>query len=225
MIYLFCNEGYGRPFIEAVQAYRTAHLDLGVTLVFSSRTRGKESAPRHITKAMLSALKMRFMRASKASEYHLPVLFVSDINGPGFGTRISRRDTGIVAGFNQIFRADTIKRFRQVFNFHPSLLPFYRGPVPSYWCITNQEQFSGYTLHRVTPEIDNGEILYQDTVAIGDTKDPGKLDQLISRRGALKLGELLDHIAYGRALQILRIDAATVYVQHPDYLSFPGEND
>ena len=139
MIYLFCNEGYGRSFIEGARAYKMIHPDLRVTLVFSSKTRVQGSAFLRDNRFVFGKLRTGIQRGVKTFKYRLPVLFARDINKPEFYAKISHRDTGIIAGFNQIFKAGTIKRFREMFNFHPSLLPFYRGPVPSYWCIHNHE--------------------------------------------------------------------------------------
>jgi methionyl-tRNA formyltransferase len=74
-------------------------------------------------------------------------------------------------------------------NFHPSLLPSYRGPIPSYWVIENKEKYTGITMHKVTEKIDNGEIIYNKFLSIlpGDT--PEILDYKLSQIGSEILEE------------------------------------
>jgi len=51
-------------------------------------------------------------------------------------------------------------------NIHPSLLPNYRGPVPTAWALLNGEKETGVTIHYMNEEIDTGDILFQKTVEI-----------------------------------------------------------
>lgn len=48
-----------------------------------------------------------------------------------------------------------------VYNFHPSLLPAYRGPLPLTFQILNGEKTGGVTLHKVDKYYDNGAIYTQ----------------------------------------------------------------
>ncbi len=46
-------------------------------------------------------------------------------------------------------------------NIHPSLLPEYRGPVPTAWAIEKGEKNFGITIHKMDNGIDTGDILVQ----------------------------------------------------------------
>ena len=50
-----------------------------------------------------------------------------------------------------------------VFNVHPSYLPFERGKDPNFWALKNQTPF-GVTIHKITPSIDAGEIILQKKI-------------------------------------------------------------
>ena len=50
---------------------------------------------------------------------------------------------------------------RHFVNIHPSLLPNYRGPSPTFWMLYNGEQQTGYTIHRMTTQVDRGAVLAQ----------------------------------------------------------------
>jgi len=130
----------------------------------------------------------------------------------------------VVAGFNQIFREETIRRFTALLNFHPSLLPYYRGPVPSWWCIHNGETTTGVTLHVVTSEIDAGPILWQSAVPIR-TRDDAALDQEIARAGATVLPDVLHCLQTNEPLPTARLDASRLYTTRAGYLSFPEQEE
>ena len=53
-------------------------------------------------------------------------------------------------------------------NLHASLLPQYRGAAPINWAIINGEKETGITTFRLKQEIDTGNILFQEKIAIGD---------------------------------------------------------
>lgn len=55
-----------------------------------------------------------------------------------------------------------------VVNFHPSMLPRYRGPAPVAWAIRNGETEIGVTLHRMAPDLDAGPLLAQALLELGD---------------------------------------------------------
>lgn len=57
-----------------------------------------------------------------------------------------------------------------ILNVHGSLLPDYRGCMPSFWYTFNEEEFGGATVHYMSTKIDDGDIVAQDKVYIGDCK-------------------------------------------------------
>ncbi len=94
-------------------------------------------------------------------------------------------------------------------NIHPSLLPKYRGVHPISWALINGETHTGVTLHRVSRKIDEGEILYQKSVAITDSDDIWSLtDTLRAVSTAMSL-ELFDFISLQNALPPSRPQAGT----------------
>ena len=53
-------------------------------------------------------------------------------------------------------------------NIHPSILPYYRGPVPTAWAIENGEKEFGITIHYMDDSLDTGDILIQKVHPILD---------------------------------------------------------
>jgi methionyl-tRNA formyltransferase len=48
---------------------------------------------------------------------------------------------------------------RKCFNFHPGILPCYRGAGAFTWSLINEELMSGITLHEIDKDIDTGPII------------------------------------------------------------------
>ena len=60
--------------------------------------------------------------------------------------------------YDKLISEDYIKT-RPCFNFHPGILPNYRGAGAFSWAILNQEIETGITLHKIDKDIDNGEVI------------------------------------------------------------------
>ena len=221
MIYLFCNEGYGKAFLERAQKYSSLH-GCEMIVVFSLKKEYPEDRASEPIRKLTGLLTEKYRQIRLRYRWKIRFLLVEDVNGAGFSGRISSRDDGIIAGFNQIFRKSLIEKFGSLVNFHPSVLPFYRGPVPSYWCIRNKEEKTGYTLHTVTEKIDSGEILFQKEVSIGNIDDPDTLDHKIASEAAVTLGNYLDFLQSARSWSKVQLDAYKIYKTHLDYASFPN---
>ena len=51
-------------------------------------------------------------------------------------------------------------------NFHPSLLPAYRGPAPLFWTFKDGLEKTGLTIHKIAKGEDNGNILSRTAVDV-----------------------------------------------------------
>ena len=72
-----------------------------------------------------------------------------------------------LAGFMRILSKSFIKNFKgQILNIHPSLLPKYKGLNTHQRAISNNEKYSGCTVHFVNSRLDSGKIILQKKVKI-----------------------------------------------------------
>jgi len=224
MIYLFTNDLFGKFFIETARQY-TLKSNQRIIVIYSGTRSTSISNLKTAANFVLKSLANLFKKFSFKKNTGLQLKWVENINSPSFCKKIKKDDHGIVAGFNQIFEKETICRFRGLVNFHPSVLPLYRGPVPSYWCLHHGESKTGFTLHKITDQIDKGEILYQDAIFLGKTKDPLELDEEIAKIAQPIFWKYLEHVCKSETEwknQVL--DAQSIYKKKIDYLSFPQKN-
>jgi methionyl-tRNA formyltransferase len=71
----------------------------------------------------------------------------------------------VISSFNRIIPPYILASSRFI-NVHYSLLPQYRGRANVNWAIINGEKAAGISIHLVVPELDSGNLLFQQAVAI-----------------------------------------------------------
>src|SRR6202171_14784 len=110
-------------------------------------------------------------------------------------------DLGVMAYVLQFVPQDfvTIPRHGMI-QFHPSLLPRYRGPSAINWPIIRGDTRTGLTIFRPTDGLDEGPVILQKETPIGpdDTLGSVYFDRLFPM-GVAALVEAADLIAAGRA--------------------------
>jgi methionyl-tRNA formyltransferase len=219
MIYLFSNhafgdQAYGEPFVAAAAQF-AERSGVAVTRVVSVPAGG-----RHVGGRLPMSLRSFATRIFGTTRATLPEIVVGDINAREFVASLGPGDAGIIAGFDQIFKSPAIAAFSSFVNVHPSLLPYYRGPEPAYWCLANRETSTGFTIHRVTERIDDGPILYQQIVAVEPGDTPTSLSQRIANAALPAFVRWLEHVACHSPFDIVTADAAGCYRVHVGYRTF-----
>lgn len=101
-------------------------------------------------------------------------------------------DLLLCATYHHILSARLINETAKLcLNIHPSLLPSYRGPTPTQWCIYHRNKKSGVSIHRLSKAVDGGELFMQQEIEIGDDWTDGELRKsLYSLAGRLLRGWL-----------------------------------
>lgn len=102
--------------------------------------------------------------ASVARKFGVPVHRTPDVNSEAFRRHL--RDLGVefivsISG-TQLYKKDL--RMQTPFgivNCHGALLPKYRGLMPSFWTLCNNERAGGVSVHYVDRKLDNGPIVVQ----------------------------------------------------------------
>lgn len=123
-----------------------------------------------------------------------------------------------IAG-NQIFKEALINLApKGCLNLHTSLLPKYRGLMPSFWVLKNDEEYTGVSVFFVDKGIDSGPIIVQKKVRIGNMSQ----QQLIKHTKRLGMESILEAIdlIYNGNYQLIENDAKQM-----TYYSFPTAAD
>jgi methionyl-tRNA formyltransferase len=127
---------------------------------------------------------------------NIPVFTPQTLNSP---PPFSSPDFFVVAGYGQKLPPSWLSfpRFMAI-NFHPSLLPSYRGPFPIEWALLNQEKQIGLSLVKMNRNFDQGEIIIQKTIPVKKNDDRQTLYQEAYERGAKLLCSTLSLVAQNK---------------------------
>lgn len=88
----------------------------------------------------------------------------------------SKADICVMAYVLQFVPQELVKLPRHgTIQYHPSLLPKYRGPSAINWAIALGEEKTGLTIFRPSDGLDEGEVILQKEVAIGPDDTLGKV--------------------------------------------------
>jgi methionyl-tRNA formyltransferase len=122
-----------------------------------------------------------------AAEFGIKVLQPIKLKDPAFINELSvlNADIQIVIAFRMLPEIVWNMPPLGTINLHASLLPDYRGAAPINWAIINGETETGITTFRLKQEIDTGDILLQQKVAITPEMDAGTLHDKLIQEGAL----------------------------------------
>lgn len=80
------------------------------------------------------------------------------------------------------------------FNLHASLLPQYRGAAPINWAVMNGDAQTGATTFMLQHEIDTGNIILQERLAIADDENVGSVHDRLMTMGAGLVTRTVDAI-------------------------------
>ncbi|MCG1042243.1 formyltransferase [Mycetohabitans sp. B8] len=107
--------------------------------------------------------------AAVADDYGLPAMTPADPRAPELAEAVRAVQPDFLFSFyyRHMLPAGLLALApRGAFNLHGSLLPKYRGRVPTNWAVLNGETETGATLHEMTAKPDAGAIVAQTPVPI-----------------------------------------------------------
>ncbi len=138
--------------------------------------------------------------ASVCKKHGVLYELVPDINAEKFRQRLEEAGTDLLISVScpQIFKKPLIELATWgCLNIHGAILPHYRGVLPSFWMLANNEKNAGVSIYYVNEKIDAGDLCGQRIFEIF----PGEsLDSFLTRSKAIAaelLHEVLGKIEHG----------------------------
>lgn len=121
-----------------------------------------------------------------AVEKGIPVLQPEKLKNPEFLAELKtfNADLQIVVAFRMLPEVVWNMPPKGTVNLHGSLLPQYRGAAPINHVIINGEKESGVTTFFLKHEIDTGDVIMSDSIAIADDETAGELHDKLMLVGA-----------------------------------------
>ena len=106
-----------------------------------------------------------------------------------------KADLQIVVAFRMLPEAVWNMPPMGTFNLHGSLLPKYRGAAPLNWAVINGDKETGVTTFKLKHEIDTGNIMFQEKIAIGADDNVGSIHDRLMELGANLVVKTVEAIA------------------------------
>jgi methionyl-tRNA formyltransferase len=157
------------------------------------------------------------------NKHHIPIIQLNgSINSEQSLSTIKSCNPDLlisIAG-NQIFKQPLIDLAPEgCLNLHTALLPRYRGLMPSFWVLKNNEKETGVSVFFVDKGIDSGPILVQKHIPITDNMTQSQLIKISKKIGMDAIIEAIYLIQKGNY----------AFIPNPDeektYYSFPTRKD
>lgn len=136
-----------------------------------------------------------------ALAHGLPVLQPTNLKDPAFQAELRSyaADLQVVVAFRMLPEAVwNMPRLGSV-NIHASLLPQYRGAAPINWALMHGDQETGVSSFFLRHEIDTGDLIMQDKLAIDPSDDFGSLYDKLKITGAALAARTVQAIAASAA--------------------------
>lgn len=160
------------------------------------------------------------LKPSAVKEYalskELPVLQPEKLKNPEFIEELKsyKADLQVVVAFRMLPEMVWDMPPMGTINVHASLLPQYRGAAPINWAIINGETETGVTTFKLKHEIDTGNILMQDRVAILPEDNIGTLYEKLMKAGGELLVKTVKGFADGSLKELPQQEAITAELKH-----------
>jgi methionyl-tRNA formyltransferase len=150
-----------------------------------------------------------------ALEKGLRVLQPQKLRNPEFlnELKLLQADLQVIVAFRMLPEAVWAMPPSGTINVHGSLLPQYRGAAPINWAIINGEQETGVTTFKLQHEIDTGNILLQEKIAIGEHETAGELHDRMKKTGAQLLIKTIKRLEAGTVNEVPQ-QATSAEIKH-----------
>jgi methionyl-tRNA formyltransferase len=129
----------------------------------------------------------------------IPVLQPANLKAPAFEEELRsyQADLQVVVAFRMLPEVVWDMPRIGTFNLHGSLLPKYRGAAPINWAVINGERETGATTFFIRHEIDTGDMLFQEKMAIGENETAGEVHDRMMHLGAALVLKTVQAIEQG----------------------------
>ncbi len=154
-----------------------------------------------------------------ARRYRIPYRRIGDPNGPAHFEEIAAQKPDVLVSVACPF---ILKRSlldlpsRSALNIHHAPLPRYKGMMPTFWQMYHGERAVGITVHAMVDKLDEGTILYQESLPVIEGETMHQLIRRSKRAGAKAMLKVLGQFAKLQQPVPLEPAAETSYFTFPN---------
>lgn len=219
-----------RDYGESVRGIVVVHGDYaGRTGLSSLLAVGKRTALPYLLAKLLYhsvAEAAQFVHSAKGAPHDFErfrTLHVNKLQDPRIHSTLKSWGGSLLVSVScpQRLRSDILRMFpKGGLNIHSSDLPRYAGLAPYYWVLAQGEVMTGVTVHWLTEEFDDGNIVAQTTVDILPRESAYSLFCRLARIGGPLLTEALARVSKGGDTGEQQDPCRRSYYSHPNLSSY-----
>lgn len=184
------------PYKSHTDRTRVFMIGLGVTASSALEALAEKFEVVGVVRAVLPNPGCRDEVIALASKLDLPVYHDTSLRTVRTLIENLHPDCVVVSSYDRILPADLLAQSRFI-NVHYAPLPEYRGRANVNWAIINGEKVAGISIHHMVPGLDAGNILFQETIRIGDTDTVATLYERLNAIQRRELGEAVTQLLAG----------------------------
>lgn len=135
-----------------------------------------------------------------AKAINVPFIVIKNVNTADFVEKVRKMKPDLIISYSapQVVKPDLLSIPKYgVINVHGSLLPNYRGALPSFWYLYNNEKVGGATVHYMSEKIDDGDIILQRKIDISECNSMFELMKKTKELGGNLIVEVIQMIKSG----------------------------
>ena len=136
----------------------------------------------------------------------IPILKVDSINQQSVKDRLIHENPDVLIDHGtSIVKPFILETAPLALNLHWGLSPYYRGTHCTEWALINWDPYNiGVTIHKLTAQIDGGEIIAQRRATVTQDTTSAEIDMELTRLGTQALLDILDALSCGRQVPTSR---------------------
>lgn len=159
---------------------------------------------------------------AQARRAGVPVRHLASINDDAYLASLGARQVDVLLSVSapEIFRAAALGAAPHAINIHNGKLPLYRGMMPTFWALLNDEPELTITVHTMVEKLDAGQVLAEFPVPVGPRDSAFALSARAKEIAGREVARLLARLGAPEWPVARPVD-----MTHKRYFKFPTATD
>ena len=144
----------------------------------------------------------------KTVDPSIPVFATADINSSAVEEFFNKEKPALIVDHGtSLVKNHILATAPLALNLHWGLSPYYRGAYCTEWALVNWDPFNiGVTIHKLSKEIDGGDVLAQARAVISSTDTAHSINMQLTKLGAELVVKIIERLETGQPLQFKKQD-------------------
>lgn len=190
----------------------------GMDLMKKIRQKGILGSAEDIINRLLNGSKKKHLRILDYNKYFgnqwrsinssIPLVTTQDINSPEVHELLLKEKPELILNHGtSLVKGHILDTSSLALNLHWGLSPYYRGAYCTEWALLNQDPYNiGVTIHKLSKEVDGGDIIAQKRVAFGPLDTVHSINMQLTKLGVELIIKVMEKIEASEELNFKKQD-------------------